>query len=181
MIDARSSALARHSLWRSGVPAAINGVSLMISELCPARTPDTVRETRALPIHLPHAQKSAPFCKDGLKKNFNNCFENVLNSELRELPFNPAFLVHFPHHAISHLTKCGSMLCAVSAVGSPLNLTQKSTHVSHCPSMSIKVIKGNLRAKNSDFFSGHFGGKTLINQRKTAKKNFKIAQKTRDF
>jgi len=37
-------------------------------------------------------------------------------------------------------------------------------------SNSIKVNQGYFREKNSEFFYRHFDGKTLENQRKTAKK-----------
>jgi hypothetical protein len=46
---------------------------------------------------------------------------------------------------------------------------------------SLKVIKGNLRVKNSEFFSGHFDGKTLGNQAKTTKKTLQKHAKKWQF
>ena len=86
------------------------------------------------------------------------------------MPFNPAFLLQNSHHTISPLTPYGSVLCAISTGQSALNEIPKSPRVSHCPATALKVNRAKRHEKNSQFFSGHFDRKTLVNQAKTAKK-----------
>jgi hypothetical protein len=60
-------------------------------------------------------------------------------------------------------------------------IKERSQKIKNTSSNSIKPNQGFFDEKNSEFFSGHFDGKTLENQAKTTKKTFKIGQKTRDF
>ncbi len=192
MIDEQSSALAaQHGLWSpalsglrasSGITASRkSGVPPVMSGTCPARTPDTPRETHALPIHSPDAQKSALTCLDRLQKNFDNYFENAVTFNASQMPFNPPILVQFASHTISPLKPYGLALCAIFADGSAFHRKVKSPTVSRCPSTARNVKQGKWHEKNLEFFSGHFYGKSLGNPAKTIKKMLSKCRKNTRF
>jgi hypothetical protein len=93
----------------------------------------------------------------------------------------PTVLVQNTYHAVSHLTTCGSGLCAISAHDSTLQLSSKVCRVSCWVSTSLKVNKAKWPIKNSPFFSGHFDAKSLENQGKPSKKPLKIGQLSCNF
>jgi hypothetical protein len=83
-------------------------------------------------------------------------------------------------HPLSHFIKKTVSIRVPLSRAMP-DLWLKTPHVTRCPATSLEANKEKSLQKNSDFFPSHFCRKSLGNQAKTAKKPFKITQKSRDF
>ena len=113
--------------------------------------------------------------------NFDYFFENALTFKARQWPFNRTISVHFPPHAISHLTHYSLAICAICSDKSALPCKPKTRRVSRCPSMALNPIRTYSYQKNSEFFPGAFMGKHWQISEKHPKKPPQKGPKTRDF
>ena len=161
MIDAQSSALAAQiDSGSATVPVAIIGVSPVISGMCPARTPDTARETHALPIYSPHS-----------------VFMPVLTDFAIFAPACRACPRHLNPCHWSHLRLNPTVKTDVQDSQKCKNHSSQNHLVLNHLKILLKVNKAKRHEKNSEFFSGCFYGKSLGIHAKIVQKNAQICAK----
>ncbi len=125
----------------------------------PAATPDTACETHALPMDSPHSV-TMPVLTDFA------IFAPLHEFHARQL--NP---LHW-----SHLRMNLTIIEVQYSQKCKKTVPQKPLVFNHLQIL-LKVNKGKRVQKNSEFFSGHFYGKSLANPQKMAEKTVQIHAK----
>jgi len=80
-----------------------------------------------------------------------------------------------------HSVKKSGFICEICGQTPAFKIKNLRQKIKTSSSNPIKPNQGFIDEKNSVFFSGRFYGKSLANHAKTAKKNLKMGQKTRDL